>query len=334
VSFNFGPSEQARSSALPGFVGVLAWFAVSCAAPVHDAHDAPAAVAAPKASAPAAHAASNDKIVLGPSVFMSSIPVQVSPRALLVVTRSGSDQDFARALRVRVEVMHSYTDLGELSRRTRIPLVNGVFQLTDLSRLTSRDAPTKRDRQSSFVVDYAEARFADAAQGLADDGKQPSPAAVAAFADHYISEKTYVHAFDVASRVAETHAGDCTEHAVFTTALLRRFGFTARVVLGIVLIGVSEHEGEPRVLAFGHAWVERYEHDGWHIVDTALGRGYDVDPASAEARGLPPGATLRLAYLPINVLKDESASYARTLMDQVGVESVLGLEVDEGDGSK
>ncbi len=265
---------------------------------------------------------------------MSSIPVHVEPRALAVVTRSTSDDDFARALRVRVEVMHAYTDLGELSRRTHIPLVNGVFQLTDLSRLKSRDAPSKRDRESSFVVDYAEARFGDATKGLETGGKKPTPAELAAYADHYISEKTYSHSFDVASRVAETHAGDCTEHAVFTAALLRRFGFTARVVLGIAVIGVTQDKEEPRVVAFGHAWVERYEHDGWHIVDTALGRGYDAEPARAKDRSLPSGTTLRIAYLPINVLKDESAAYARSLMDEVGVESVLGLEVDEGDGAK
>jgi hypothetical protein len=307
---------------------------MACAAPAHT----PPISANAAAPATAGHehhdssAAAGDKIVLGPSVFMSSIPVQVSPRARELVTRSTTDDEFARALRVRVEVMQAYKDLGELSRRTHIPLVNGVFQLSDLSRLGSHEAPSKRDRASSFVVDYAEARFGDAARELEESGDAHSPAAVAAFADRYISEKTYVHSFDVASRVALTHAGDCTEHAVFTTALLRRFGFTARVVLGIVLVGVSEHSAEPKVLAFGHAWVERYDHDRWSIVDTALGRGYDA--GAAATRGLPADASVRLAYLPINVMKDESASYARTLMDQVGVDSVLGVEIDEKDGPK
>jgi hypothetical protein len=297
----------------------------------------PKATPAPAASAHETHgsaAGAHEKINLGPEVFMSSIPVEVTPRARELVAHSATDDDFARALRVRVEVMHAYKNLGELSRRTHVPLVNGIFQLSDLSHLGSREAPSKRDRASTFVVDFDEARFGDAAHELEQSGDSPSPATVAAFADHYISEKTYVHSFDVASRVATTHAGDCTEHAVFTTALLRRFGFTARVVLGIVLVGVSQGEHEPKVLAFGHAWVERYEHGGWRIVDTALGRGYDTDPSAAAARGLPPDAKLRLAYLPINVMKDESASYARTLMDQVGVDSVLGVEVDEKDGPR
>ena len=314
----------------------LAGFALACAAPAEGVHGGttPPAVAARAHETHGSAAGAHEKIELGPDVFMSSIPVQVSPRARELVAHTVTDDDFARGLRVRVEVMHAYKNLGELSRRTHVPLVNGIFQLSDLSHLGSRESPSKRDRASTFVIDFDEARFGDAAHALEHEGNAPSPAAVAAFADHYISDKTYVHSFDVASRVATTHAGDCTEHAVFTTALLRRFGFTARVVLGIVLVGVSERESEPKVVAFGHAWVERYEHGGWHIVDTALGSGYETDPDAAAGRGLPPGVTLRLAYLPINVLKDESASYARTLMDQVGVDSVLGVEVDEKDGPR
>jgi hypothetical protein len=312
---------------------LLACVALACAAPAHDVPSGttPPPLAAKAHETHASAAGAHETHELGPDVFMSSIPVQASSRARELVARSANDDDFARALRVRVEVMHAYKDLGELSRRTHVPLVNGIFQFSDLSRLGSHEPPSKRDRASTFVIDFDEARFGDAARELERSGEAPSPAAVAAFADRYISDKTYVHSFDVASRVATTHAGDCTEHAVFTTALLRRFGFTARVVLGIVLVGVSQQDAEPKVVAFGHAWVERYEHGGWHIIDTALGRGYET-AANAASRSVPAGMTLRFAYLPINVLKDESASYARTLMDQVGVDSVLGVEVDEQDG--
>jgi hypothetical protein len=260
---------------------------------------------------------------------MSSIPIEVTPRALDLVKASESDGDFARLLRVRVQVMNAYKTLGELSRRTSVPLVNGVFQLSDLSHLDGRDAPVKADQKASFIIDYDEARFAAAASELAASGS-PSPAAIAAFADRYIDQKTFEHSFDVASRVAVTHAGDCTEHAVFTTALLRRFGFKARVVFGIVLVGVTIKDAPPALLAFGHAWVERYEGKSWHVVDTALAPPDHRDDG-ARRGGLPPGTSLKLAYLPINVLKDESASYARTLMDDVGVDSVLRVEVDASD---
>jgi len=303
-------------------------FALACA-PVGETR-APSPPAA--SSAPAAASAPAVKKGFQPAqtIFMSSIPITVTPRAAGLVTASASDAEFARSLRVRIQVNNGYKTLGELSRRTSVPLVNGVFQLSDLSHLDARDAPTKGDQKSSFVIDYDESRFAAAAAELARKESTPSPTAIAAFADHYIDQKTFEHSFDVASRVAVTHAGDCTEHAVFTTALLRRFGFKARVVLGVVLIGVTAKNAEPTVLAFGHAWVERYEDKHWHIVDTALAPPAPQDGAGGRG-GLPPGTTLKLAYLPINVLKDESASYARTLMDEVGVDSVLGVEVDASD---
>lgn len=310
------------------FLGV-AVLALACAPAPAARAPTPAVASAAPPPAPSSPA-KNLGFQPGQTVFMSSIPIEVNPRVLDLVTKSTTNDEFARLLRVRIQVMNSYKTLGELSRRTSVQLVNGVFQLSDLSHLGSRDAPSKGDQKSSFIIDYDEARFGSAASELAAKSGSPSPGVIAAFADRYIDQKTYEHSFDVASRVAATHAGDCTEHAVFTTALLRRFGFKARVLLGIVLVGVTSKDAPPAVLAFGHAWVERYEGKRWHIVDTALAPP-DHPEDAARRGGLPPGTSLRLAYLPINVLKDESASYARTLMDDVGVDSVLGVEVDASD---
>ncbi|HEY3499018.1 MAG TPA: transglutaminase domain-containing protein [Polyangiaceae bacterium] len=263
------------------------------------------------------------------SLFLSAIPAHVSERATRLVAKSASDDEFARGLRVRVEVMSGYKNLGELTRRSKIPLVNGTFQISDVSKLGSSDAPSKGDQKSSFVIDYDQPSFAAPVAELEKSGKADSPAGISAFADRYIAEKTYARSFDVASRVALTHAGDCTEHAVFTTALLRRFGFKARVILGIVLAGVHGPEVEPQVLAFGHAWVEQHAAKRWQIVDAALG-GPERERTSGVSglEGAPPGTRLRLVYLPITVLRDESASYGRALMDQVGVESVVQVDVD------
>jgi hypothetical protein len=49
---------------------------------------------------------------------------------------------------------------------------------------------------------------------------------------------------------------------------------------------------------------------------------------------LPPGVKVRLAYLPINVLRDESASFGRALMDQTGVETIVQLNVDVASRAK
>jgi hypothetical protein len=261
--------------------------------------------------------------------FLSAIPLDVSERAKSLIATTPDDAEFARALRVRVTVAQGSKDAGELSRRSKIPLVNGTFQISDLSKLGSRDAPKKGDRKSSFVIDYDEASFKPAAEEFEKSGKKRSPDAISTFAGEYIREKSYARSFDVASKVAMTRSGDCTEHAVLTAALLRRFGFDARVVFGIVLVGVSGPELGTDVRAFGHAWVERHDRGGWRIVDAALGGAECTTGKSLPTVcGVPDGVARRLAYLPMNVLRDESASFGRALMDEVGVESVVALEVD------
>jgi hypothetical protein len=267
------------------------------------------------------------------ALFLSAIPLRVSEGVKDLIVASKTDTEFASALRVRLAVMRSYKDLGELSRRAKLPVINGTFQISDLSHLGSRDTPTKHDQASSFLIDYGEASFSAPVAELERSGQAGSPDAIASFAGRYISEKTYSHSFDIASRVATSHAGDCTEHAVFTAALLRRFGFKARVVLGIVLVGVAAPGNEPRLSAFGHAWVERYGGGQWQIVDAALGHGDGPsDPARPTVTAPPAEASVRLVYLPINLLKDESPSYARALMNEVGTESVTGLEVEPRSG--
>ena len=261
--------------------------------------------------------------------FLSMIPIRASDKARAAIAASTTDDEFARALRVRLELMRGYKDAGELSRRAKLPVVNGTLQISDLAALVSRDTPTKGDQKSSFVIDYDEKSFEAPVAELERSGKSSSPASISAFVASYISEKSYARSFDVASRVASTRSGDCTEHAVLTAALLRRFGFRSRVIFGIVLVGVGGGDTPPSVQAFGHAWVEQHDKDHWQIIDAALG-----GPACASGKdlptvcGVPAGVSRRLAYLPLNVLKDETASFGRALMDEVGVESVVRVEVD------
>jgi len=262
------------------------------------------------------------------SLFLSVFPLDSSVRVGGVAAASKDNEQFARALRVRLHVMRGYDDLGELTRRAGVPLVNGVFQLTDLSHLGSRDRPRKSNKQSSFVVDFDEAAVATAASSLAERHADPSADQVVEFVSDYIERKTYQRAFDIASRVAETKSGDCTEHAVLTAALLRRFGYSARIVLGLVLLAVVEPEGEPRVMAVGHAWVEYHDRKQWLIADAALRPDDDVAEERTGAPGVGKAPDVRLVYLPITVMKDESVAFGRALMDEVGVESVLRVELD------
>jgi transglutaminase-like putative cysteine protease len=267
----------------------------------------------------------------GSDGFLSNIPTRVSDRAKALIATASDDEDFGRTLRVRLEVMRGYKEIGELTRRSKLPLVNGTFQITDLSRLGSRDTPTKADRASSFVIDHAEHSLTLPAAELEKAGSASDPGKIAIYVGDYIGEKSYARSFDVASRVATTRSGDCTEHAVLTAALLRRFGFDARMILGIVLVGVAGGKETPVLKAFGHAWVEHYDRGRWRIVDAALG-GPECEATAAPSTvcGVPAGATRRLAYLPINAVKDESISFSRALMDEPGVDSILRVDVDVG----
>lgn len=275
-------------------------------------------------------------------IFLSVLPVTVRDPAKRLVTSAGSDEEFARGLRVRVDVLSGYRTLGELTRRTSARVVNGVYRLTDLSQLHGEDAPTAGQKRSSFVIDFDEPSIAEPVEELRAASTAPestpktvSPEQIQAFVSAYIEHKTYARGFDIASRVAATRSGDCTEHAVLTTALLRYFGYPARLLFGVALVGVHTPEREASIVAAGHAWVEVYHEGGWHIVDAALHVPKSPRNQTGEARseavgvpGLPPGARLRLAYLPINVMNDEGPGYSRALMDEVGVDGIVGIEVD------
>ncbi len=262
-------------------------------------------------------------------VFFAALPLEASPEVSQLALNASDNLVFARNLRVRMHVMRGYDNLGELTRRTGLPLVNGVFQMSDLSHLDSRDRPIQAFKQSSFVVDFDEPGMAAPSRALDAENPKPSPDDVARFVSEYIEQKSYQRAFDIASRVAESKAGDCTEHAVLTAALLRERKIPARVLLGVVLLAVARERGAPRLMAVGHSWVEYHDGKRWQIADAAL---RPQDERSESRTGAPdvqdPLAKLRLVYLPIKVMSDEGVGFARALMNDVGVESVVRIELD------
>lgn len=273
------------------------------------------------------------------TIFLSVLPIRVSDPAKAWVARTRNSDEFAKGLRVRVEVLQGYRTLGELTRRTNALVVNGIYRLTDLTQLVAKDPPTPAQKQSSFVIDFDEPALAAPVAQLKEqagfqrkgDAAHVTPEQIEAFVSQYIDHKTYSRGFDIASRVATTRSGDCTEHAVLTAALLRHFGYAARLVFGVVLVGLEPPGKEASIVAAGHAWVEVHHEGRWSIVDAALYVPDEDRPSGSEAvgvPGLPPGAKLRLAYLPINVMSDEGPGYSRTLLDEVGVDGIVSLEVD------
>jgi hypothetical protein len=287
---------------------------------------APFATVAPAPQQAEPKARTGQKLELPSAVFLSVLPITVRERALAAAMSAIDDEAFARSLRVRLDVMRAYKDMGELTRRSGVRPINGTFQLTDLSHLGSEDPVLPAHAQDSFVLDYDEASFQAPVSELQKGATPVTAALVTAFVGKYIAKKTYARGFDVASRVARTRSGDCSEHAVLTAALLRRFGVASRLVFGVVLVAVQERGAEPSISAVGHAWVEQFDGHAWRIADAALQPDGPSHPYGVP--GLPEGAKLRLAYLPVVVMKDESVSYSRALMDEVGVESILGIELD------
>lgn len=188
---------------------------------------------------------------------------------------------------------------GELVRRagrgaTAIGASASRFLLERLDYPVDREAPTRAHSRPSFLVDFDEpAVQAVRAEVVKALGPQPTPGALEAFVERWIEKKSLAKSYDVASQVAKSREGDCTEHAVLLTALVRAFKLPARIVHGLVLV----EEGERRE-AFGHAWVEFYrKKEGWQPLDAAL-------------------VSWRLprVYVPFGVVTDEGLGFAAKLL--------------------
>lgn len=104
-------------------------------------------------------------------------------------------------------------------------------------------------------------------------------------------EPTSPRGFDLAVRVAQHREGDCTEYAVVTAALARRFGYPARIVMGLLVLSDPD---SGRAQAFGHAWNEIADEDGWRVIDSTRNEGARI-----------------LGYLPEFALEDEGPGYGR-----------------------
>lgn len=150
---------------------------------------------------------------------------------------------------------------------------------------------------ATFVVDYDQSSVADLVEILdAEYGSHPSIDVLLEFVDSAITSKSYRRSFDLASQVAGSREGDCTEHAVLLAALARASNKPARIVFGVMLI-----EHEDRLESFGHAWTEIHDGRNWRIAD-ATRPGLQV-----------PDAWIR--YLPLMALRDEGPGYALQLAE-------------------
>jgi hypothetical protein len=171
----------------------------------------------------------------------------------------------------------------------------GIATVRSLAEPVVKDPVAPRHRGDSWVMDFKEPAFnALWPEVEKQAGAKPTVADLVAFTGAYISKKSLSRNFDLASKVAATREGDCSEHAVLLAALLRHYGFPARVMLGTVLVVVN---GVPS--AFGHAWVETFSRGAWTTADAIL-------PASLGVR-----------YLPSAELADEGPGFAVAMMPAI-----------------
>jgi transglutaminase-like putative cysteine protease len=149
-------------------------------------------------------------------------------------------------------------------------------------------APPGSFLASTFLVDHEEPAVRALRERLIEQrGARPTPQDLIEFVRQTIDHHVLGRGWDAASRVAATHTGDCTEHAVLLAALARSVGRPARVVVGAVLVTDGG-----RFATLGHAWNELYDGERWHTADAAIA----------------PGAA-PLGYLPFGVLDDEGPGH-------------------------
>lgn len=178
---------------------------------------------------------------------------------------------------------------------------NGIAFSLDAYPVTRTPEADGSQLASSFLIDYTEPPVQALGSHIeARYGSHPSPAELEQFVYEYINDKNSARGFDVASVVARSRSGDCSEHAVLLTALLRMYGYPARTVLGIF---VSLQEP---VRGYGHAWAEYRGNAGWIGID-----GTRID------------ASVGAHYIPLGVIRDESIAYR---MAVAGVLHNLSIE--------
>jgi len=173
---------------------------------------------------------------------------------------------------------------------------NGV-RIRFVERPTVAGTADTRFLENSWVVDFEE----QAVKSLAADIRTeleaiPTVDELERYVHDHIVDKSYTRAFDLASQVAASSSGDCTEHAVLLAAMARSYGYHARVVIGNLIL-----ESESGLFAFGHAWTEIHNGERWTIRDATLpAAGADVQ---------------QLRYLPMATLNDEGPGYFMSLLN-------------------
>ena len=105
----------------------------------------------------------------------------------------------------------------------------------------------------------------------ADDNPANRAEAMRAFVNRYITSKDLSSSFASASEVARQRSGDCSEHAVLLTAMLRSQEIPARVAMGLVY--ADSFAGQRRIFAW-HMWTQALIDGRWIDLDATLRQSF------------------------------------------------------------
>lgn len=205
-------------------------------------------------------------------------------------------------LRVRAHIKDAPA-VARLLGLTGQPDAASVLELTlrlgTHAELQSSGAPL----DATFLIDHDDpaVQRLRAALLAAYPGQLPDGEQIVAFVSRSM-RGNYAANANLASEVARSLQGDCTEYSLLTAALARALRIPARIVWGVAL-----RFRDNRWQAFGHAWVQTQEQGRWVLRDSAL--------AESGAAGL---ATAPAYYLPVWVLADEGQGYKLGAMQILG----------------
>ncbi len=203
---------------------------------------------------------------------------------------------------------------GEVSARHKNALVkDGTIAVRGLQYPKSRTRPSKKYKRASFLVDFDEPVFGEVAKEVVQKfGQRPTMPQLTKYVHDFIDNKNMHRAFDIASKVAQTREGDCSEHAVLLVALARRFGFAARMVYGLVLVRAKNN-----IAAVGHAWAEYRAKREWQPMDAAVMSLEDKE-----------NQITVLGYIPVQVQQNEGPGYAFELLGAPNVTHIEKVTID------
>lgn len=202
---------------------------------------------------------------------------------------------------------------GELSARYKdYSVSDGNIEFNGFSYRDSRDKVKPQHRRASFIIDYSEPVFDEIAKEIREKiGRKPEAARLVEYANSYIEKKSLKRGYDIASKVAATKEGDCSEHAVFLAALLRIHEFAARLVYGVVIV-----EEMGTTMAVGHAWVEYRHKKKWRLADAALLKTDDENELTV------------YGYIPIRVQENEGPGYMSEILKGLSVVHIEGVVIN------